>query len=55
MYYNPVDDVVAWWFDQYVSVWIKMYYWPYFLAGNADNIKDIASIHLNGIKPLSKS
>ncbi len=40
--------------DQYVLLWIKMYYWPYFVAGNADNIKEIMGISLNGFKPMCK-
>ena len=35
---NPVTD---WYMDQYTSAWLKMYYWPFFIAGNGDNIKDI--------------
>lgn len=35
---NPIVD---WYMDQWVSIWLKMYYWPAFMAGNADNITDI--------------
>jgi len=38
--------------DQYALLWIKMYYWPYFVAGNLDNWKDIMGLSLNGIKPM---
>ncbi len=38
--------------DQYALLWIKMYYWPYFLAGNMDNIKEIMGMSLNGFKPM---
>ena len=38
--------------DQYALFWIQMYYWPYFVAGNLDNIKDIMGMSLNGFKPM---
>ena len=38
--------------DQYALLWIKMYYWPYFVAGNLDNWKDIMGLSLNGINPM---
>lgn len=38
--------------DQYALLWIQMYYWPYFLAGNMDNIKEIMGMGLNGFKPM---
>jgi len=38
--------------DQYALLWIKMYYWPYFVAGNLDNWKDIMGLSLNGLKPM---
>ena len=31
---------------------VRFYFWPYFIIGNADNIKDIIGIHMNGIKPM---
>ena len=31
-------------FDELVRQWVIMYYWPYFLAGNVDNWKEIASL-----------
>ena len=31
--------------DQYALAWIKMYYWPFFLAGNMDNIRHITRIY----------
>jgi hypothetical protein len=30
--------------DRYAHLTIMMYFWPYFLAGNADNIKDLFKI-----------
>jgi hypothetical protein len=41
-------------FDQCMLGVVMAYFWPYFLIGNADNIKDIIGIHLNGIKPMCK-
>lgn len=37
---NPITETL----DQMALAWIMMYYWPFFLAGNADNIKDILNI-----------
>ncbi len=37
----PQYDVVGWWFDQSISVMLKLYYWPAFIAGNSDNIQDM--------------
>ena len=34
---NPIDELLNFW----VLTAIKMYYLPYFIAGNADNIKDL--------------
>jgi hypothetical protein len=42
-------------FDQCMMGCVMAYFWPYFLIGNADNIKDIIGIHLNGIKPMCKN
>lgn len=41
--------------DQYALFWIKMYYWPYFMAGNMDNIKEIMGMGPNGLKPMCRS
>jgi hypothetical protein len=41
--------------DFCVLTGLKLYFWPYFLIGNADHIKDIVGITLNGIKPIDKS
>lgn len=35
--FNPVDDILNFW----VLTAIKMYYFPYFIAGSADNIVDL--------------
>lgn len=34
-------NYTTWWLDQYASVALKMYYLPYFIAGNIDNWKGI--------------
>jgi len=36
--------------DEYARLWILAYYWPYFLAGNADRFKEIYS--LNSYVPI---
>lgn len=36
------DKIFNFWMDQWADVAVKMYYWPFFLAGNMDNIKDIS-------------
>lgn len=36
--------------DMYVLIWLKMYYWPYFVAGNVDDWCKMG-ITLNGIRP----
>ncbi len=30
-----------WWFDEFVRQWITLYYWPYFVAGIADDVQAI--------------
>lgn len=29
---------MSWWFDELVRQWIIVYYWPYFVIGNIDNL-----------------
>jgi hypothetical protein len=36
-----MDDVL----DEMMRGWIMMYYWPFFLAGNADNFKEIGRMY----------
>lgn len=42
---NPVlqiqDQIIGWWFDQGILTFVKMYYWPAFLAGSADTMADL--------------
>lgn len=40
-YYNLIDDFMCWWYDQLVSLALKMYYWPAFIAGTADDFTAI--------------
>jgi hypothetical protein len=44
---NPIDSVMCWWFDVYMDTALKMYYWPFFVAGNIDNWKDICGFRKN--------
>jgi hypothetical protein len=46
-YINTVDIVLSWWFDAYMDTALKMYYWPFFVAGNIDNWKDICGFRQN--------
>jgi len=39
---DPVSEVL----DSLVRAWVMMYYWPYFLIGNADNFKEITRLLL---------
>jgi hypothetical protein len=32
--------------DEYARLFVLAYYWPYFLAGNADNLKEISHLLL---------
>ena len=43
---NPVGDIL----DEMVRSWLMMYYWPYFLIGNGDNLKELIP---NLCKPYS--
>ena len=36
--------------DEMTRGWIMLYYWPFFLAGNADNFKEIMSLNLKTSK-----
>lgn len=35
------EDIMCWWFDQGMLTFVKIYYWPAFVAGSADNIIDL--------------
>lgn len=35
------EDMICWWYDQWMTGVLKMYYWPAFVAGSADNIVDL--------------
>mgnify|MGYP000199758046 CR=1 FL=1 len=38
---NPLIDAM----DEIARGWVLMYYWPYFIAGNADNFKKIGQLY----------
>lgn len=42
---NPMfamqDQILCWWYDQWMTGVLKMYYWPAFVAGSADNVVDL--------------
>ena len=37
-----IEDIL----DEYARIVVLAYYWPYFLAGNADNFKEITRLLL---------
>ena len=42
MYYNNLaNEIACWYIDQCVLSFIKMYYWPMFLAGSGDDFVDL--------------
>ncbi len=43
-----IEDVL----DEYARLWILAYYWPYFLAGNLDNIKEINRLQRRLLFPV---
>ena len=45
-----MNSITEWWFDEFVRQWVTLYYWPYWLVGNMDNIVGMG-ITLNGIRP----
>ena len=45
---NPVGEML----DNLAWSYVLMYYWPYFLAGNMDNIKDVIMCRVT--KPKNK-
>lgn len=47
------DNVWGWWYDEFVRQWITLYYWPYWVVGNADNLMS-AGVTLNGIRSICK-
>ena len=49
---NPLNDIMCWWYDEFVREWITLYYWPYFVAGNIDDWMSMG-ITLNGVKSSS--
>lgn len=46
------ENLYGWWFDEFVRQWLKCYYWPYWLAGNMDDMM-AAGITLNGVRPAN--
>ena len=51
MYYNPIDKIFFWWWDESVRLFLVGYYWPNFVMGNSDEISRlISSVSLNGVK-----
>ena len=39
-----MDAIMCWWFDIWMDTALRMYYWPFFVAGNADNVQDICGL-----------
>ena len=45
MYLNPIDmlmHLIDQWMDYLADIALKMYYWPFWIAGNFDNLQDIS-------------
>lgn len=38
--------------DEFVRLWLLSYYWPYWLAGNYDNLMSMG-VTLNGMRPVN--
>ena len=45
------DDVLFWWYDEYVRLSLISWYWPNFVMGNFDDWVKLG-ITLNGIRPI---
>jgi hypothetical protein len=43
-----IEDIL----DEYARLGVLAYYWPYFLAGNADNIKEINRLQRRLLFPV---
>ena len=39
--YKMQEQIMDWWLDQAISTFLKTYYWPFFVAGNLDNWKEM--------------
>lgn len=39
--YRMQEDIAGWWIDQSINNFLKLYYWPFFVAGNLDNWKEL--------------
>ncbi len=37
-----LDKLIEFWLDLLADFALKMYYWPFWIAGNLDNIRDIS-------------
>ena len=35
------DQIVGWWFDQWLNFMLKLHYWPAMAAGSADTFSDL--------------
>ena len=40
-FFMAQDYLFGFWYDMWVLGFVKMYYWPAFVAGSADNIADL--------------
>lgn len=45
LYQTPMfkmqDQIFGWWHEQFVMGFVKLYYFPFFVAGSADNVVDL--------------
>lgn len=35
------DQMVGWWFDQWMGFMLTLHYWPNFVVGSADSFADL--------------
>lgn len=39
--FQVFDTTMSYWFDIHMSIMLKLYYWPAFIAGSSDSIIDL--------------
>ena len=46
------DNLMCWWFDESVRIFLISWYWPNFVIGNFDEWQKLG-ITLNGVRPIN--
>ena len=44
-FYNAINKIIDWYMDQLADLALKMYYWPFFVAGNLDDWVEIGRMY----------